>query len=874
MTPPSAIYLPELLAPAGSPASLKAAIAAGADAVYLSGKRFGARKSAANFTDDEIRESIRLAHSRGVRVYVTVNTLIHDRELKGVADYLLFLYAAGADAVLVQDAGVASLVREIVPGLTIHASTQMTVHNTEGLLRAAEQGFSRVVLPRELGLAEINAMAEKTRSTGIGLEVFIHGALCYSYSGQCLLSSVIGGRSGNRGTCAQPCRKPYSLVTGELDRYGRAVRLRDLATNGKYLLSPRDLCTYRHLRELVKAPVVSLKIEGRMRSPEYVAVVVSTYRRALNEIAAGEWKPDPAAERDLLLAFNRGFTAGYLFGEKHKALMARDAPDNRGVMLGVVKSQDAASGAVIIQPCGDLIPATGDGLFFADPARTAEDWGFSLNNVPLVRGGTITLRVPRHVGPGTLVWITSSRELETRAGQIITHPPADLVRSVPVDLAVAVSAEGRVTFSGSVEGGGGKVVPVMYSPAFSLVPARTHPVTADEMEARLRKSGDSQFILRTLALDYNGAMFAPVAELNRMRREFLTLAEDALVASFLPPAGAVEQARQKLEEVTGADSATLPEAAEKKPPTITLTVCADTPESVSAAVRAGCDRICFEVAFPSASHRCEGEKGQGVIASQVLPLLDLCRDAGVAFVLQVPRISRDAYLETILPEIPGLCRSGLSGCMTDDAGTARAVRACEPELAVAGGQGLNIFNHRAACSLVSLFSSLTLSAELSGTECGELVRLARSHGCQVPFSLVVQGSAEAMITEDCLLEPLRQCRKAGHGDSRSSFFGIRDTTGHIFPVRVDGECRTRIGNAVETSLLDHLPVIARAGINDVVIDARGRTEPYAGEMTRIYREGLAHVMAGTHIPASLKEQVRARALGGITAGHFLRGLKE
>ena len=203
---PGKKVLPELLAPAGSPESLRAAIAAGSDAVYVSGKRFGARKYAANFTRDEITEGIRLAHARGVRIYVTVNTLIHDRELAGVADELVWLYAAGADAVLVQDPAVASLARGIVPRLPLHASTQMTIHNTDGVLWAAEQGFSRVVLARELPLAEIRTIAEKTRHTGIGFEVFIHGALCYSYSGQCLLSSVIGGRSGNRGMCAQPCR--------------------------------------------------------------------------------------------------------------------------------------------------------------------------------------------------------------------------------------------------------------------------------------------------------------------------------------------------------------------------------------------------------------------------------------------------------------------------------------------------------------------------------------------------------------------------------------------------------------------------------------------------------------------------------------------
>ncbi len=205
--------LPELLAPAGSPEAFRAAVAAGADAVYLSGKRFGARKFAPNFTDDEIKEAVDYAHRRDVRVYVTINTLIHDRELKGIAEYLIWLYSTGADAVLVQDTGVAALAREIVPSLPLHASTQMTIHSTDGVRWAAEQGFSRVVLARELTLEEITLIGQETAGSGIGLEVFAHGALCYCYSGQCLLSSVIGGRSGNRGMCAQPCRKPYTMVS-------------------------------------------------------------------------------------------------------------------------------------------------------------------------------------------------------------------------------------------------------------------------------------------------------------------------------------------------------------------------------------------------------------------------------------------------------------------------------------------------------------------------------------------------------------------------------------------------------------------------------------------------------------------------------------
>ena len=325
--------LPELLAPAGSPDAFRSAIAAGADAVYLSGKRFGARKSAANFTDAQIEEAVRTAHLHGVRVYVTVNTLIHDREMKSASEYLVWLWSFGVDAVLVQDTGLAAVAREIVPDLVLHASTQLTIHNAAGVRWAAAHGFRRVVLARELSLEDVSAIADATNNTGIGLEVFVHGALCYSYSGQCLLSSVIGGRSGNRGMCAQPCRKPWDLVTAEADEYGRPLSLRPIPLDGQYLLSPKDLCMYRSLPWLVQSPAVSLKIEGRMKSPEYVATVVSIYRRALDTIAAGRWEPADDDESDLLLAFNRGFTGGHLSRERYRRLIGRDARDNRRPFL-------------------------------------------------------------------------------------------------------------------------------------------------------------------------------------------------------------------------------------------------------------------------------------------------------------------------------------------------------------------------------------------------------------------------------------------------------------------------------------------------------------------------------------------------------------
>jgi putative protease len=873
--------LPELLAPAGSPEAFRAALAAGADAVYLSGKRFGARKYAANFSDTEIQEAIRLAHARGVRVYVTVNTLIHDRELGGVAEYLVWLYAAGADAVLVQDWGVASLAREIVPGLRLHASTQMTIHNTVGVLLAAEQGFSRVVLSRELPLAEIRAIAAGTRQTGIGLEVFAHGALCYSYSGQCLLSSAIGGRSGNRGMCAQPCRKPYALVTGDRDEYGRPERIRTLPSPGPYLLSPKDLCTWRHLPELAAAPVVSLKIEGRMKSPEYVAVVVSTYRRALDAIAAGNFSPDQKAGQDLLLAFNRGFTKGYLAGDRHGTLMAYDAPDNRGICIGTVTRQDERSGDVTVRLDGTLAPVTGDGLLFSDPSRQREDWGFLLNNPPVAKDKkTIVFTIPRKVLPGLRVSVTSSREWDARARQIITHPPPDLVHRVPVDLSVTVDRAGTIVMEGRLTSASGKEVRVSYRPDLRLVPARSHPLSREQLETRLRKSGDTPFVIRDCTLAYPGTLFAPVGELNRIRREFLLRAEEALLASFLPPDNEVARSRQRFSAAfprPPAAAAAAGRGAGTPAPSLDLTVYADATETVAGAVKAGCQAICFEPlpVLPGCSCRAGTAGKERSFQEQAAEAMALCRAAGVRFVLKLPRITQNGYLAAVLPAIEILHGDGLAECMVENLGAAHAIRARMPGMALSGAAGLSIFNHRAACRLPVPFRALTLSPELSRDECGELVRAARQEGCSVSFSLIVQGISEAMVTEDCIPRIVRHCRAGGEN---SGFLGLRDATGHIFPISTDGECRTRIGNAVETCLVDQLPAIRHAGISEVVIDARGRTGAYAGALAGIYRTAITGLRSGTVTEdtslRSLKERIKALAYGGITAGHFLRGLKE
>ena len=873
--------LPELLAPAGSPDAFRAAIAAGADAVYLAGIQFGARKFARNFSSTEIEDAVRYAHARGVRVYVTVNTLMHDAELTGVAEYLVWLYSIGVDAVLVQDIGVASLAREIVPNLPLHASTQLTIHSADGVLWAADAGFTRVVLARELLLTEVRAIARAVESRGIGLEVFVHGALCYCYSGQCLLSSVIGGRSGNRGRCAQPCRKPYELVTGEPDKYGRLNTIRTLPLAEHFLLSPQDLCTYRNLQDLVNSPIVSLKIEGRMKSPEYVAIVVSIYRRALDAIATGDWKPDENDWQDLLLAFNRGFTGGYLFNCRHAALMGREHPDNRGLCIGNVTQWDERSRRVTVQ-CG--IPFAlhpGDGVLFSYVDHPEADWGFSLNNEPVRSKDSITFTVPRQVQKGARVFVTASGTLLARARQIMSRSPADLRHPVPFDLAVQIAPDGTLTFTGTIHADTGKPVVIQQTSDFRLVPAQSRPLSRDQLAVQLKKTGGTPFVIKKFLLDYAGDMFAPIAELNRVRREFFACAEEKLISAAIPPRDEIAAARRRLETLTN----TFPEYPGKNPENlstkISLVVYTDHIESVRTAIVAGVDVCYFEPDFP-AEKKIEGA---GIplasVAAQLREALILCRDAHVHMVWKLPRITRQNMLDMALPLIAELKKEGLDECMVDGMGAFHAIRSRMLDMHLSGSVGLNIFNHRSVIALANPpFRLLTLSPELSLKEIALLVTAARHAGNTTDLALIVQGTIEAMISEDCVLEPIRHCLCTSQSAERTgaAVYGIRDETGRIFPVRVDAECRTHIGNAVETCLVDYLPHLKNAGISSFVIDARGRTPRYAGDMTAIYREAITLVRnSDSDTPrhlAKLKEQARRCAWGGITAGPFLHGLKE
>ena len=447
----------ENLAPAGNRAALERADAAGADAVYLGYAAFSARAGAGNFDRQELEDAIRFAHLRHMRVHVTVNTLVKDGELGRVTEVLRLLNDLKADAVLIQDLGVLRIARRLFPGLTVHASTQMAIHNRTGVIWCGRQGISRAVLARECSLEEIRKCAD----TGVEIEVFVHGAQCVAVSGLCLFSSMVGERSGNRGRCAQPCRMEY-------DYRGR---------RGAWL-SPRDVCLRDELPKLQEAGVASCKIEGRLKRPEYVATVAASYRKGLDSLEQGRFeKADEAEKEDLLQIFNRGgFMKGYALGCEDAGVIYPDTVNHQGVRMGRVTAADGKLAKVQLEK--DL--RNGDGLTLRG---AHEETGLVYAGPDLKAGETAILRLR----PGTTAKtgdtayrLTSAEQLEKAEKMKGRTVPADLfLKAMPGEALRLTATDGESTVTVTGE---------------TVEAAKTRAVTEEELARNLGKTGETVFV--------------------------------------------------------------------------------------------------------------------------------------------------------------------------------------------------------------------------------------------------------------------------------------------------------------------------------------------------------------------------------------------
>jgi U32 family peptidase len=822
---------PELLAPAGEEESLRAAVAAGADAVYF-GLRggFNARARADNFAVEELPRLFDFLHRKGVKGFVTFNTLVFDRELPVAEQALAAIARAGADAILVQDLGAARLAHAVCPELPLHASTQMTVSSAEGAAVARELGVTRIVMPRELSLDEIRTLAA---GTDLELECFVHGALCVSWSGQCLTSEALQHRSANRGQCAQSCRLPYDLVVDG----GVATARGDEQL--KYLLSPRDLAAYDLLPRLIEAGVSCFKIEGRMKGPEYVANVVEKYRRALDAAVEGRAYPlAPRDEEELRYSFSRSFSHGFLTGSDHQDLVHGLYPGHRGVLIGRVEDVHARARHVLVRPeQGAPELKAGDRILF-DQGKPEDDeprGGLHACDVldsglwKLVFGGpdesTLDLRLVR---PGDVVWKAKDAELTRRMKRLAAQE-----RKVGLSVAVrgAVGQPLLVTARDDL----GREAHA--HSAMPLAAAREKPLHEGLLREKLCALGETEFALRKLTLDLEGALALPPSELKRLRRAVT----DAL-------------SRQKPQApprhvTTGhaADEIAPPLARGGAPGDPRLVPLLRTLEQVEAALELASALGVREVELDFMEL-----VGLGIAVERV-------RGAGLRVVIATPRVQKpgeegyDRRFERLRPD----------GILARHLGAVEHFRRGRPEgFAVHGDFSLNATNAITARTLLGLgLTTLTPAYDLDLSQLEDLCGGVPAERLEV----TIHQHLPLFHNEHCVYSHLlsnghdfRDCGRP----CEKHLIQLRDGLGLEHPVIVDVGCRNTVFNARAQSAASCFPTLLGLGVRRFRVELVRET---AAETKRVL-SAYAALLRGARTPKSVIEEVGALEKYGVSAG--------
>ena len=821
--------VPELLSPAGSLDAVRAAVANGADAVYLGAERFNARDEGAQLTLDELGTACRLAHARGVRVYLTFNTLIKPAELQ---EALLFLGEAidrGIDAAIVQDIGIVRLIQAVYQGFEIHGSTQMTVHDTSGAAVMQRLGIERVVLARENTLDDVRAI--RAAVPDLGLETFIHGALCISYSGQCYMSGMISERSANRGSCAQSCRKDYVLRDVDSDE----------TLDTGYLISARDLGAYESIPDLAEAGVGCLKIEGRKKKPEYVAVVTRNYRNTLDHVAAGEPADLPPENvQELVQIFSRGFTPGMYKGRAGRDYITRSHPDNRGSELGTVVDQQRDE--LIVEVSTPLV--RGDGVGFEAPEGAGTDTvGFTIDDIRTLSAGVLTrqaIRTFKRVPVGSRVVRSFDATLMTSARGSFAgvELPAGARKRLDVRAFGSAGAPLKLVFAAGDDS-------VTLRSEMALVPARNRSLDYTQLREQLGRLGETSFVLAEL--DIAGlatGLFIPVSELNRMRQEAI---EDLEQRVGWRTAGLHEDRKYRVRSAV----AGIPAAGVTAAPKGRLVVEVFSVDDAIAAARSGADEITFD---PFLRHPAPP-------VNRVLKLAEELRGQNVSLRLRLPSIVRpeerrllDKWLNTGLP-----LSTGHLGLVAEVAGNARDVVA---------DYAVNCFNQHTAAEIFSLGASrIVLSVELTTEE----MQAVTAPWAGAGFDAVVYGRPEGMTIEHCVLsaafdrEPTT-CRDLCVRDHTN--VELTDPAGYSFAVATDSACRNRLLHSRPIEASEFMPALWRSGVRNYRMIFNTRGDPVDLLVAR-YRAVIDSIASGKGIGA---ETPRELVAGGFTRGHFARAV--
>lgn len=809
-------FIMELLAPAGTMENFMAALESGADAIYLGGKVFNARAHAANFGIDELREAVRLAHILDVSVYVTVNILIGDTELKDLEQYIKDLDSIGVDAIIVQDLAVAEIAKRVAPSIHLHGSTQMTAATLDAVRFYESLGFTRVVLARELSLKEIQHICKHCKAE---IEVFVHGALCVCYSGQCLMSSFIGGRSGNRGACAQPCRLPYEL----LDSKGESV----LPKHEAYLLSPKDLNYSEHMNELVAAGVTSFKVEGRMKKVSYVRQVIGTYREILDEASIHENQ-----RKALASGFNRGFSTAYLEDTVGRQMMTVVAPNHQGKPIGESYTKKGEVYLSLTEPIeqGSLVKilqSNGSVTYY-----TVDDEWTCVSDT-LYKG-----RPAEGLAVGQLYLASTPKNTKSRGLQEFT-------RKYDMSVYLSVGSNGETNYTeltAILDSGLSVTVTNEYVPAI----ANKVPTSLEKVTEQLGRLGNTLFRLSYVDIP-DGPYMWPASVLNALRRDAVTALETALITHHVESWQALQ--------VTGDvdyDFKAQHELSYDTCPMISARV--DEIEGVKAAISGGAQKIVF------GGDRLSRTPYALSIYDEVARL---CAQSDVICTFATPRVVKDDEVEAYKYTLEAIVQAHPDSISIHVPQALLWLRELGYTGAIEADTGLNIFNTPTLHFWEQLhISCVNPSQELTLKQITELAK--HSH---VPIETMIHGYTEMMISEYCAIASF-----VGTGSKVNcpmpcvkESYSLKDRKGEIFPIRTDPYCRMHIMNSHEMDMRAYVPMLLQKGISILRIDGRHMRPSYVKDIVSQY-VGIA---TGTMEAPPKKIDSQGES---ITRGHYFRGI--
>ena len=809
-------FIMELLAPAGTMENFMAALESGADAIYLGGKVFNARAHAANFGIDELREAVRLAHILDVSVYVTVNILIGDTELKDLENYIKDLDSIGVDAIIVQDLAVAEIAKRVAPNIHLHGSTQMTAATLDAVRFYESLGFTRVVLARELSLKEIQHICKHCKAE---IEVFVHGALCVCYSGQCLMSSFIGGRSGNRGACAQPCRLPYEL----LDSKGTSL----LPKHEAYLLSPKDLNYSEHMNELVAAGVTSFKVEGRMKKVSYVRQVIGTYREILDEASIHENQ-----RKALASGFNRGFSTAYLEDTVGRQMMTVVAPNHQGKPIGESYTKKGEVYLSLTEPIeqGSLVKilqSNGSVTYY-----TVDDEWTCVSDT-LYKG-----RPAEGLAIGQLYLASTPKNTKSRGLQEFTRK-----YDMSVYLSVGSNGETNDTeLTAILDSGLSVTVTNEYVPAI----ANKVPTSLEKVTEQLGRLGNTLFRLSYVDIP-DGPYMWPASVLNALRRDAVTALETALITHHVESWQALQ--------VTGDvdyDFKAQHELSYDTCPMISARV--DEIEGVKAAISGGAQKIVF------GGDRLSRTPYALSIYDEVARL---CAQSDVICTFATPRVVKDDEVEAYKHTLEAIVQAHPDSISIHVPQALLWLRELGYTGAIEADTGLNIFNTPTLHFWEQLhISCVNPSQELTLKQITDIAK--HSH---VPIETMIHGYTEMMISEYCAIASF-----VGTGSKVNcpmpcvkESYSLKDRKGEIFPIRTDPYCRMHIMNSHEMDMRAYVPMLLQKGVSILRVDGRHMKPSYVKDIVSQY-VGIA---TGTMEAPPKKIDSQGES---ITRGHYFRGI--